>query len=76
MKVSVFGLGYVACVSAACLAQDGRQVVGVDIDGRRVKAITEEHAPFFELPGEDSYRCEGLRVADGDHGRSRNRLDR
>jgi GDP-mannose 6-dehydrogenase len=50
LKVSVFGLGYVGCVSAACLARDGHQVVGVDVDNRKVKAITDGHAPFFE-PG-------------------------
>jgi GDP-mannose 6-dehydrogenase len=50
MHVSVFGLGYVGCVSAACLAQDGHTVYGVDVDARKVAAIAEGRAPFYE-PG-------------------------
>jgi GDP-mannose 6-dehydrogenase len=50
MNVSVFGLGYVGCVTAACLAHDGHRVVGVDVDARKVNAIAEGHAPFLE-PG-------------------------
>ena len=48
LNISVFGLGYVGCVTAACLAHDGHQVVGVDVDSRKVKAIGEGYAPFFE----------------------------
>jgi GDP-mannose 6-dehydrogenase len=41
MKVSIFGLGYVGCVTAACLSRDGHEVVGVDIQPSRVKLLTE-----------------------------------
>ncbi|MPY82680.1 MAG: nucleotide sugar dehydrogenase [Actinophytocola sp.] len=48
MKISVFGLGYVGCVSAACLASRGHEVVGVDINPRKVDMIAQGNAPVVE----------------------------
>ena len=50
MKVSVFGLGYVGCVSAAAFADEGHDVVGVDVVPEKVAAVTEGRSPIVE-PG-------------------------
>jgi GDP-mannose 6-dehydrogenase len=50
MKVSVFGLGYVGSVSAASFADDGWEVVGVDINKAKVDAVGAGRSPVVE-PG-------------------------
>lgn len=50
MRVAVFGLGYVGTVTAACLAANGHEVVGVDVDQAKVAMITAGQSPVVE-PG-------------------------
>lgn len=50
MRVAVFGLGYVGSVTAACLAQMGHTVVGVDVSPSKVAQINAGQSPIAERP--------------------------
>ena len=58
-RVSIFGLGYVGAVTAACLAGDGHSVVGVDVAEAKVDLINAGRSPLVE-PGLDDLIAEGI----------------
>jgi GDP-mannose 6-dehydrogenase len=48
MQISVFGMGYVGCVTAACLAESGHRIRGVDVNPAKVDAIAAGESPILE----------------------------
>src|ERR1700733_2951214 len=59
MKITVVGTGYVGLVSAACFAELGHHVYGVDIDEKKIEMLKTGKSPIYE-PGLEEVLGRGL----------------
>jgi UDPglucose 6-dehydrogenase len=59
MRLSVIGCGYLGAVHAAAMASIGHEVVGIDVDERKIASLSKGEAPFFE-PGLQEILTEGI----------------
>lgn len=48
MRISIFGLGYVGAVTAACFAREGHEIVGVDVDPVKLEIMRSGQNPIVE----------------------------
>jgi len=48
MRISIFGLGYVGAVTAGCLAEQGHEVIGVDVQQQKVEDFNRGRPPIME----------------------------
>src|SRR6266566_4621958 len=59
-RITVLGTGYLGTTHAACLAEMGFEVLGVDVDPARINALSYGELPFYE-PGLESLLQSGLK---------------
>ncbi|MER5202073.1 UDP-glucose/GDP-mannose dehydrogenase family protein [Streptomyces sp. NPDC002825] len=59
MRLTVIGTGYLGAVHAACMADIGHDVLGVDVDAEKISALAEGRPPFYE-PGFDEVLTRAL----------------
>jgi len=71
MKIAVLGLGYVGFTALCCMARAGHEVIGIDVNDRKVRDITEGRSPIVEPEVDDMLRDgleRGLVAADTEIG--------
>ena len=48
LRITVLGTGYLGATHAACMAELGFEVLGMDVDESKVAALSDGHIPFYE----------------------------
>src|SRR4028118_1478834 len=48
LRVTVIGTGYLSVTHAACMAECGFEVLGVDVDATKIAALSAGSVPFYE----------------------------
>jgi len=61
MKISIFGMGYVGATSAACLLDDGHEIVGVDVNPLKVEKLSQGKSPMIQEPGIEELLYKGYK---------------
>jgi len=59
LRISVLGTGYLGATHAACMAELGFDVVGMDVDAEKIKLLSDGRTPFYE-PGLEQLLQKGL----------------
>lgn len=60
MRITVVGTGYVGLVAGTCFAENGNDVIGLDVDAAKIKRLAQGDTPIFE-PGLADLLRRGLR---------------
>ena len=60
MRVAIYGLGYVGLTAAGCIARQGHQVLGVEVNEEKLADLRAGRSPIVE-PGLDELLAEGVR---------------